>query len=105
MVEHGRVQDAEDSVKRLQSTHDGELAPTPQEAVALLSQTIEREKAVTAGAGYMDCFKGTNLRRTEITVITWVVQQMCGPVLQTYCIVFFQSECTALAKPAELTYM
>lgn len=55
----------------------------------------------------MECFRGTNLRRTEIAVGTWVstylfvllerrlmhlqvAQQMCGPVLQTYCIVLFQ---------------
>ncbi|ORX36240.1 general substrate transporter [Kockovaella imperatae] len=91
LVEHGKLNEAENAFKRLQSDHDGSIAPTPQEAIALVSQTIERERQITMGAGYMDCFKGTNLRRTEITVVTWIVQQMCGPVLQTYAIYFFEN--------------
>lgn len=32
----------------------------------------------TAGATYLDCFRGTNLRRTEIVMGCWAVQQLCG---------------------------
>jgi SP family general alpha glucoside:H+ symporter-like MFS transporter len=30
--------------------------------------------------GWMDIFKGSNLRRTEITVMVWLMQQMCGVI-------------------------
>ncbi len=29
---------------------------------------------------WIDIFKGTNLRRTEITVMVWLLQQMCGVI-------------------------
>ncbi|KAK8847718.1 hypothetical protein IAR55_005577 [Kwoniella newhampshirensis] len=90
LVEHGRDTEAEKAVSRLQSSSSAHNIPTPHETVALLSQTNTIEKRLTAGAGYLECFKGTNLRRTEIAVGTWVVQQMCGPVLQTYAIYFFE---------------
>jgi len=83
VVEHGRTQEAQQAVRRLQSPGVSTEIASPQETVALLTQTNEIEKRLTAGVGYMECFKGTNLRRTEIAVGTWTVQQMCGPVLQT----------------------
>ncbi|WWD19400.1 hypothetical protein CI109_103860 [Kwoniella shandongensis] len=90
LVEHGREAEAEKAVSRLQSSSSAHNIPTPHETVSLLAQTNTIEKRLTAGAGYLECFKGTNLRRTEICVGTWVVQQMCGPVLQTYAIYFFE---------------
>ncbi|KAK3114935.1 hypothetical protein LTR53_006263 [Teratosphaeriaceae sp. CCFEE 6253] len=89
LVEHGRREEAEKAVSRLQS-NTGVDIPTPQETVALLAQTNDFEKELTNGVGYLECFKGTNLRRTEIAVLTWTAQQMCGPVLQTYAIYFFE---------------
>ena len=90
VVEHERNDEAELAVRRLQSGRVGMNIPTPQETVALLAETHAIEKRLTSGVGYLECFKGTNLRRTEISVGTWTVQQMCGPVLQTYSIYFFE---------------
>ncbi|CAD6570669.1 MAG: hypothetical protein TREMPRED_005948 [Tremellales sp. Tagirdzhanova-0007] len=90
LVEHERNDEAELAVRRLQSGRVGMNIPTPQETVALLAETHAIEKRLTSGVGYLECFKGTNLRRTEISVGTWTVQQMCGPVLQTYSIYFFE---------------
>lgn len=90
LVAHGRHADAERSVARLQSSTSDVDVPTPQETVALLAQTHMIEQRLTAGAGYLECFRGTNRRRTEIAVGTWTVQQLAGPVLQTYAIVFFE---------------
>jgi SP family general alpha glucoside:H+ symporter-like MFS transporter len=91
VVEHGRTADAEAAVRRLQSSESEHSAylPTPEETVQLLSQTNEIEKELVAGVSYFDCFRGANLRRTEVCVGTWVTQQMCGPVLMTYVTVFF----------------
>ena len=82
VVEHGQDEKAEQALSRLQTSSADVDIPTPRESVALLSKTNAIEKRITEGAGYSECFKGTNLRRTEITVGTWVTQQMCGPVLQ-----------------------
>jgi SP family general alpha glucoside:H+ symporter-like MFS transporter len=82
VVEHGQEAKAEHAVSRLQTSNPSVDIPTPSQTVALLAKTNAMEKAITADAGYAECFKGTNLRRTEITVGVWVTQQMCGPVLQ-----------------------
>jgi hypothetical protein len=42
---------------------------------------MEMEFAQTVKAAqWIDIFKGSNLRRTEITVMVWVMQQMCGVI-------------------------
>ena len=98
VVGHGREAEAEHAVRRLQSSSSGVEIATPQETVALLAETHMIEKRLTDGVGYLECFKGTNLRRTEVSVGTWIVQQMCGPVLQTYAIYFFEQAGLAEAQ-------
>ncbi|KAI1357750.1 general substrate transporter [Xylaria arbuscula] len=39
------------------------------------------EKAATKGTTYLDCFRGTNGRRTELACIAWVADAICGAVL------------------------
>ena len=46
--------------------------------LAMIAHTNELEKYSQAGTSYIDCFKGTNLRRTEIAVMAWVSQVFCG---------------------------
>jgi len=43
--------------------------------------TDEMEKQVQSGTRYRDCFKGINLRRTEIVCMTWLAQTMSGTAL------------------------
>ncbi|WRT63101.1 uncharacterized protein IL334_000004 [Kwoniella shivajii] len=99
LVEHERELEAEKAVSRLQSSSSAHNIPSPRETVALLSQTNMIEKRLTLGAGYLECFRGTNRRRTEIAVGTWVTQQMCGPVLQTYAIYAIAFVGTVLSWP------
>lgn len=40
--------------------------------------TNEMEKQVAQGTSYWDCFRGVDLRRTEIVCMTWIVQTLCG---------------------------
>jgi hypothetical protein len=42
----------------------------PKDTVSMMVRTNEKEIAMTAGAGYLDCFKGTDLRRTEIACVS-----------------------------------
>ena len=43
-----------------------------------LQHTNEYEKTISAGTSYLDCFRGTNRRRTEIACIVWTAQVFCG---------------------------
>jgi SP family general alpha glucoside:H+ symporter-like MFS transporter len=38
----------------------------------------------------VDCFKGVNLRRTEISAMEWAIQILCGLSLPFYAVVFFE---------------
>lgn len=40
--------------------------------------TNELEIQKTAGTSYWDCFRGVDLRRTELAVMTWVIQHTSG---------------------------
>jgi MFS transporter, SP family, general alpha glucoside:H+ symporter len=89
VVKHGKLEQAEKAISRLQSSSSKAAIPTPQETVALLQKTDEIEQEISGNASYIECFKGINLRRTEIATATWTIQQMCGPVLQTFATYLF----------------
>lgn len=38
---------------------------------------------------YLDCFKGSNLRRTEIAMVSWGFQILPGFAIQNYITYFF----------------
>ena len=44
----------------------------------MMIHTNELEIQQSAGTSYWDCFKGVDRRRTEITCLTWLIQQTCG---------------------------
>nr|QFR37096.1 MFS transporter [Cyberlindnera americana] len=83
LVQKGRIEDAIKSVKRLshRSIHD-----KAENRVAMLIRTDELEKQQRASlsgkdkgiAAYLECFKGTNRRRTEIGCIAFAGQILSG---------------------------
>jgi SP family general alpha glucoside:H+ symporter-like MFS transporter len=76
LVRKGRVDEAKDQLGRLTSrnNHDFDADTT----IAMMVQTNELEKSASEGTSYLDCFRGSDLRRTEIVCLTWVVQALCG---------------------------
>lgn len=48
------------------------------EAVALMQHTNEAEKNLEVGTSYLSCFRGSDLRRTEIACVVWMIQSICG---------------------------
>lgn len=62
-VRKGRLREAEISVKRLSSRSTESHA---KQKVAMMVHTNQLERELQADSSYMHCFKGTNLRRTEI---------------------------------------
>lgn len=75
LVRKGRLDDARKSLRRLTSTMSEE---DMENKIAMIAHTDKLEKQVTEGTSYLDCFKGTNLRRTEIACCAWVAQVFCG---------------------------
>jgi len=52
--------------------------------------TDEMEKNVSVGTNYRDCFKGADLRRTEIVCMTWLAQTLSGTSLGGLAAFFYQ---------------
>ncbi|KAJ5273824.1 hypothetical protein N7478_008949 [Penicillium angulare] len=87
LVRKGRIQDAENSVKRLSSSSDPDFA---KKSVALMVQTTDLEKVLTEGASFLDCFRGSNAWRTEIGCIVWTSQVLCGFAITSYATYFYE---------------
>ncbi len=87
LVRKGRNEDARKSLCRLTST-DSET--DIDHTISMMRHTNELEKEIGAGTSYWDCFRGVNLRRTEITCITWLIQSASGASLMGYAVYFFK---------------
>lgn len=89
LVRHGRIDDARKSVARLTSGASNEHFDIDH-TVAMMVYTDHLEKAVSSGTHYTDCFKGVDLRRTEIVCGLWACQVLCGSAYSGYSSYFFQ---------------
>lgn len=76
LVRKGRKEDAKKQLLRLTSRNQADF--DPEATVNMMVYTTELEKANTTGASYWDCFKGVDLRRTEIVCGVWAIQTLCG---------------------------
>ena len=55
-----------------------------EHTLAMIEHTNELEKELKEGVRFRDCFKGIDLRRTEIVVGIWLVQTLGGQNLMGY---------------------
>ncbi|KAF7529429.1 hypothetical protein G7054_g9862 [Neopestalotiopsis clavispora] len=69
--------EAEKSVMRLSSVPKEEARKT----VAMMVHTNELEKSIAQGTSYLDCFRGVDLRRTEIVCLAFMAQPFCGSAM------------------------
>lgn len=106
LVRKGRKEEATQSLLRLTSRKVVEF--DAEKTINLMVFTTELEFASEEGASYWDCFKGVNLRRTEIASFVWAIQVLCGGYMMGYSTYFFeqagkltQSEKT-LATPTDI---
>jgi SP family general alpha glucoside:H+ symporter-like MFS transporter len=77
-VRMGNYDMAEKMVKRLASPSQQHLA---KQKVAMMAHTNELERALEANTSYFQCFKGIDLRRTEIACMVFAAQPFCGSVM------------------------
>ncbi|KAH7630974.1 general substrate transporter [Sordaria sp. MPI-SDFR-AT-0083] len=81
-VRHGRKEEAKQSLLRLTSRNQPGF--NVDETLAMIEHTNELEKRLKEGVTFRDCFKGIDLRRTEIVVGIWLVQTLGGQNLMGY---------------------
>lgn len=89
LVRKGRIADAKKSLLRLTSL-DRETDFDADETIAMMAHTTALEEEITRGASYWDCFKGTDLRRTEIVCMCWAIQNLSGNSFSGYSSYFLQ---------------
>lgn len=86
-VRKDRLDDAKKSLQRLTSNAP---ADDIDQTTSMMIHTNELEKHVSAGTSFSDCFRGVDLRRTEITCLTWITQPLCGASLMGFSAYFFK---------------
>ena len=77
LVRRNRIADAKQSLLRLTSLNR-ETNFDADETVAMMVHTTALEEKITSGASYFDCFRGVDLRRTEIVCMVWAIQNLSG---------------------------
>ncbi|OOQ89439.1 MFS alpha-glucoside transporter [Penicillium brasilianum] len=87
LIRRGRTQDAGKVVRRLRAKDSPE--DEIEDTVAMMVQTVRIENEMKATSTYWDLFKGVNLRRTEITVFTYLIQELCAPLV-AYIVYFLE---------------
>ncbi|KAJ2903911.1 sugar porter family MFS transporter [Zalerion maritima] len=85
LVRKGRIDDATASLERL-AKKGTDVTP----ALAAIIETDRLERELESGTSYMDCFKGVNLRRTEIAAGVYCTQVLSGIYLIGYGTYFFE---------------
>lgn len=87
LVRKRRVEEAGKVLHQLRSkdSSEDEIADT----LAMMEQTVKIENEMKATSSYLDLFKGVNLRRTEVTVCTYLIQELCAPLV-AYIVYFLE---------------
>jgi MFS transporter, SP family, general alpha glucoside:H+ symporter len=89
LVRKGRLAEAKESLLRLTSL-DKETDFDADETVAMMVHTTALEENITAGASYLDCFRGVDLRRTEVVCMVWAMQNLSGNSFSNYSTYFLK---------------
>ncbi|WVW79631.1 hypothetical protein I302_101600 [Kwoniella bestiolae CBS 10118] len=88
-VRRGKQELARNSLTRLRDpskTTEREIDAT----LAYINHVTNLERAETAGSSVLECFRGVNLRRTEINCVVWAAQILCGNAILGYSVTFLQ---------------
>jgi MFS transporter, SP family, general alpha glucoside:H+ symporter len=99
LVRVDRLEEAKHSIIRLTGSKTEEQM---NNQLAMMLHTIKIEAEATAGATYADCFKGDNLRRTEIVCIAFCGQILSGSSFAYTPTYFFTTAGMAVDKAFEL---
>ena len=87
LVRKGRNEEAMESLQKLSSKQH---RPDLDGVLVMIQQTDFLEQELEDTTSYADCFKGANLRRTEISVMVYLIQVIGGNPLIGYANFFFE---------------
>jgi SP family general alpha glucoside:H+ symporter-like MFS transporter len=90
LVRKGRLEEAEETVLSL-TNRDVFSREDAKNTVAMMVHTTELEKQASEGTSYFDCFKKTDLRRTEIVMMVFAMQLLSGENLIGQGVQFLQT--------------
>ncbi|KAJ5802869.1 Maltose permease MAL61 [Penicillium pulvis] len=99
LTRKGRMDDVRKSLRRLRSNDSSEAEI--EDTIAMMEHTIKIENEMKATSNYWDLFKGVNLRRTEITVFVYLIQELCAPLV-SYIVYFLEQ--AGLASAASFDF-
>ena len=89
----GQFEKAKRSLTRLLS--DNKNMPSKdiiaQSMLVKIQMTIKEEEALATSGSIIECFKGSNWRRTRIAAIVWLIQNITGSSLMGYSTYFYQN--------------
>jgi SP family general alpha glucoside:H+ symporter-like MFS transporter len=88
LVRKGRPEESKRQLLRLTSKKDVNF--DANHTVNMMIYTNELERSSQAGTSYLDCFKGVNLRRTEICTTVWAIQVLCGGYMMGFSTYFYE---------------
>ncbi|KAK4503242.1 hypothetical protein PRZ48_006670 [Zasmidium cellare] len=88
LVRQGRNDEAFNVLKRL--NNKGVSTAVLEESLVTIQETNDMEKSVNEGTSYLDCFKGSDLRRTEIVCVVWLIQTCAGATFMGYSTYFYE---------------
>jgi SP family general alpha glucoside:H+ symporter-like MFS transporter len=86
LVRRGKLDAAERALMRLTS---GASAGERKQTIAMMRHTNDTEIETETGTSYWDCFRGFDLRRTEIACVAFAAQVWCGSPLGGTPVYFF----------------
>jgi hypothetical protein len=79
----------DDALKQLRRLGHSEISAQNHLAIMKVTQKAAREES--SGTTYLECFRGTNLRRTIITIMPLTIQAMSGVAyISSYGTYYFQ---------------
>ncbi|KAE8450476.1 hypothetical protein EG329_006206 [Mollisiaceae sp. DMI_Dod_QoI] len=87
LVRKNRKDDARKALEKLSSA---EHRPDIDSVLVMIEQTDLLEQELEATTTYLDCFKGANLARTEISIMVYLIQVIGGNPLIGYANFFFE---------------
>jgi SP family general alpha glucoside:H+ symporter-like MFS transporter len=83
LVRVGKYAEAEKSLRRL-ARSDFYTEQMMKEQIAMMKHTNEKEKADAKQGSFVECFKGVNLRRTELACMIFAIQVLSGQGICAY---------------------
>jgi len=100
LVRNDRLEDARHSIERLSG---GRSTEEISNTLAMMVHTTGVEAETTRGANYIDCFRGSDLRRTEIVCLTFMGQILSGSTFAYTPTYFFTSAGMPTAESFKLS--